>query len=157
MGALLFLFVLIAMPVSAADNGDLKLNTGIITNNEIQNGGAGGFPIRGSLFSEELNAQEKKNEELSSRLTDMAGKLDFKEQPDKKADTQQMTSMLFQDYHPQVIFSKNSRTGHSRALYYAMGALGAAVLLVTGILTGRWWAKRGRMVHDDRDHAALAS
>lgn len=152
MGLLLLLFLLNVKAVSVVGNGNLKLNTAIITNEQIQTGGGGEFPIRGILFSKELNEQAQQNDALLSQQTDVVGKLDFQKQSNQKADMQKMKAMLFQDYNPQVILSKSSQDGRSYALYVIIGALAAAVLLVVGVLSGRWWARRGRTVRNDRNH-----
>lgn len=125
-------------------DGSLKLNTDVLMNNGGDIGGTGDFPIRGQLFSSEIEEQNKKLHENQAEVGKHKKTIDFKEKSTESLNTKSMTNNLFHEYQPQVITTAES-TGKKDVLsLYILIIVGGIVLTFLGILVGNRRVKRKR-------------
>ncbi|WP_172209901.1 type VII secretion protein EssA [Lactococcus hodotermopsidis] len=127
---------------SADSDGNLKLNTDVITNNQIQAGGSGEFPIRGHLFTQELDEQSEKLESERNQLIDDVKNVDFSVKSSDSKNDDKVKKLLFQEYQPQVIIVKDQEDSKQSNWFMMMNIVIIVVLLSVGIVTGKWWTKR---------------
>lgn len=124
--------------VLADSDGSLKLNTDVLTKNQVQLGGAGDFLIRGELFSTDLSerSQNKKNLEMS-RINQVKT-LDFSIRNKDSSGKHDVRQQLFEHYLPQVIKSRQSDHIKQSSVLFWLTVFSVPCLCLVGIGGGRW-------------------
>ena len=125
-------------------DGNLQLNTDVLMNNGAGVGGSGEFPIRGQLFSSELEEQNQKLKESQVQLAKQKQTIKFDKTSTPALSLKPVTKNLFQNYQPQVISSSEKSDKKSEVNIYLVGVVGGVFLLLIGILIGNRWAKNKR-------------
>jgi len=140
---LVLLFIGPSLLARADDDGKLKLDPNIITNQGAGASSSNDFAIRNELFTSALNQKDhalRKDETPQTRQA-----LSF-DKPSRNSlystNTNQVTQDLFTNYKPQVITSKTNQTSSQSSLFlWLIGATGL-VLIVVAIVLGRLMGKR---------------
>ena len=130
--------------VKGSADGKLKLNTDVLTNNGTGVGGSGEFPIRGQLFSSELEEQNQRFKESQAQLAKQKQTINFEEKSTHSLDIKPATKNLFQDYQPQVITGAENSNEKNGLNFYMLGGVGGIFLTLLGILIGNRYAKKKR-------------
>ena len=78
-------------------DGKLKLNTDVLMNNGAGIGGSGEFPIRGQLFSGELEEQNQKLKENQEQLAKQKQTIQFEEKSTQSLNMKPAIKNLFQE------------------------------------------------------------
>ncbi|GAB2023721.1 type VII secretion protein EssA [Pseudolactococcus yaeyamensis] len=140
--ALVMIGILSAITVSADSDGSLTINTDILTNNQVQAGGVGDFPIRGELFSSALTEFSKQNSFKQNERIEQAKTIDFSIKSRDVSDDKQVKQLLFENYRPQVITTKNQENTKQSDYLFLIATLTMLFLGVVGIFAGRWRIKQ---------------
>ena len=130
--------------VKGSADGKLKLNTDVLMNNGAGIGGSGEFPIRGQLFSGELEEQNQKLKENQEQLAKQKQTIQFEEKSTQSLNMKPATKNLFQDYQPQVITGAEDSNQKNGMNFYSLGGIGSVFLMLLGILIGNRYAKKKR-------------
>jgi hypothetical protein len=126
------------------DAGRLDLNANVLVNESVGSGAAGDFAIRGRLFLEDLSARAREQREASAERLDVAGTLTF--EPSAVADEYQaVRAALFDGYSSTVISETREAREESPVLALLALVVGVPLVLMGGVLLGRFWARRRRV------------
>lgn len=126
------------------DAGRLDLNANVLVNETVGSGAAGDFAIRGRLFLEGLSARALEQREASAERLRVAGTLTF--EPSAAVDEYQgVRGALFDGYSSTVISETREARKESPILALLALVVGLPLVLLGGVLLGRFWARRRRV------------
>ncbi|HBZ60774.1 MAG TPA: type VII secretion protein EssA [Lactococcus sp.] len=140
----LLLAIFSPINVKADSNGSLKLNTDILTGNQSQAGSVGDFPVRGRLFTKELEEQSKNLGLDSKQVVENIKTVDFSVKTDGTKSDSEVKKYLFQNYKSQVIISDNKEDSQQVSWFVMLSIPVMIVILFVGIFSGRWWTRKQR-------------
>ncbi|MBS7576411.1 MULTISPECIES: type VII secretion protein EssA [unclassified Enterococcus] len=143
------LMLISGITVSADSNGELNINTNILSNNQSQLTNNSDFPIRGALFSDELNARSDEIKAEMEKPSGIIKSINFDSAEADETSDNQVTEQLFQEYQPQIVSSSSDLNKQHSNWLIALLVAGFVALIILGIFTGKWWAKRKRRVTSD--------
>ena len=107
------------------------------------NAGVGDFPIRGQLFLEKMNRKVQDIESQGVDTVALRSSIDFLSTPDQsKKSRRENTDFLFEDYHPNVIFSEDEIETVETSWMVIILGLFFITVAIFGAILGNWWAKR---------------
>ena len=137
------LFFLTGITSDADDNGKLQLNATVITNSTGGVGTTSDFPIRGKLFTPELN-QINQNQ-MQDKIPEHRLTLDFSITSTNtlyNTDTDKVTKQLFANYKPQVLTTDKASHQSQEMIWYLVMLVVALPLVALAIFLGQQNAKR---------------
>ena len=138
-----FIFLGGPLHVVAQDTGSLQIKQDIISNDKVGNAGVGDFPIRGQLFLEKMNRKVQDIESQGVDTVALRSSIDFLSTPDQsKKSRRENTDFLFEDYHPNVIFSEDEIETVETSWMVIILGLFFITVVIFGAILGNWWAKR---------------
>lgn len=127
------------------DDGRLDLNANVLVNESVGTGAAGDFAIRGRLFLEDLSARAREQKEASAERLGVVETLTF-EPPEAVADEYQaVRAALFAGYSTEVVSQAREAREEFPVLSVLVSVAGVPLVLVAGVLLGRFWARRKRV------------
>lgn len=127
----------------AADDGNLQLNSNIITNSDGGLSSTNDFPIRNELFTFKINQVVK--EQMQDKIIVHKKTLDFSKKDANNlydANTDKVVKVLFTDYSPQIISSNSENQKSQSTIWYWVVCIGAIPLTVLAVILGQKRAKR---------------
>ncbi|MHC2187344.1 malonyl CoA-acyl carrier protein transacylase, partial [Rathayibacter agropyri] len=117
----------------------------VLVNESMGAGSTGDFAIRGDLFSADVSARAHKEQEAAAGRLTVANTLDFAHVETSVTDYQQVRAALFGDYSSrEAPTATQEESEASPVLYGAAAAVVVPLVLVAGVLLGRFWARRKR-------------
>lgn len=123
--------------------GQLSLNTTVLVNESVRAGSTGEFPIRGRLFLAQLDAKAEELREAASERLRITESLDFARRQTDSIEYKAVRSELFEDYEPQEVpRMPHADAEATRALFWVVAAVALPLVLVGGVLLGKFWARR---------------
>lgn len=126
--------------------GQLSLNTAVLINESVGAGSTGDFAIRGSLFSEDLSARVHQQREAAAERLSVVATLDFERMETSAGDYQPVRAALFGGYSPHELpQTAGEKVEVSPAFYGAAAVVAVPLVLVAGVLLGRFWVRRKRV------------
>ncbi len=132
--------------VEGDESGQMSLNTTVLVNESVGVGSAGDFAIRGRLFSSSLEAQTMKQREAAADRLRAIETLDFAQRETNTVDYAPIRSELFESYNPQeVLQSSEDDSEASPALFGIAAAVAVPLVVVGGVLLGKFWTRRKRV------------
>lgn len=132
--------------VDGDESGQLNLNATVLVNESIGVGSTGDFAIRGRLFSAKLDAKTQEQREAAVERLRAVETLDFAQRQTSVVDYQPMRSGLFEEYKPQNVLQGSQENAEvSPALFGIAAVVAVPLVLVGGVLLGRFWARRKRV------------
>jgi type VII secretion protein EssA len=140
---LVSLNLIVGIKSYADDDGNLKLNSNIITNSDGGVSSTTDFPIRNELFTPKINQVVK--EQMQDKIVVHKKTLDFSKGAANaldEANTDKVVKELFTSYSPQVIGSSSENQNSQSTLWYWVVCLGAIPLTVLAVILGQKKAKR---------------
>lgn len=120
-----------------AGEGSLHLDTNLITNSKGGVGSLGDFPIKGSLFTDEMNRKTQKQNDFNVHT--QLKKINFSSE-DKghyNADFSKTTALLFSSYHPENTINDDSTVKRAYHFWYYI----LAFLLIPLVFISYWLGK----------------
>ncbi|AZZ55990.1 hypothetical protein [Rathayibacter iranicus] len=136
-----------AVAFAADDDGEgrLDLDTNVLVSESVGSGSTGGFAIRGDLFSADVSARAHKEQEAAADRLRVATTLDFTRVETSAVDYQQVRAALFGDYSSREALTATQAESEAAPVSYgAAAAVAVPVVLVAGVLLGRFWVRRKR-------------
>lgn len=140
---LVSLNLLVGIKSYADDDGNLQLNSNIITNSDGGLSSTKDFPIRNELFTPKINQVVK--EQMQDKVIDHKKTLDFSKKDENNlygANTDKVVKVLFTNYNPQIISSNSENQSSQSTIWYWVVCLGAIPLTVLAVILGQKRAKR---------------
>lgn len=144
-----------SLTVWADSDGSLKIKSDMLTQNLIQLGGVGDFPIRGKIFSSELSELLDQKNIKQREWINQAKAIDFSKKTKDVSGSKQIRQLLFDGYQPRVVANiaqENSKQSNNLLLLSIFCLL---FLSVVGALLGRGYGiqklrkqRRSRLEHD---------
>ena len=126
--------------------GQLSLNSTVLINESVGAGSTGDFAIRGSLFSEDLSARVQEQREAAAERLRVVDALDFGRMGTSAGDYQPVRAALFGGYSPQELPQTAGEEAEvSPALFGVAAVVAVPLVLVAGVLLGRFWVRRKRV------------
>ena len=153
-GILLVGFMLLMVPkfvFAAAGDGSLQLDTSVLTNSGSNSvGTTGDFPIRGQLFSADLNQISTNVKTAEARFAGQTlSGVNFKNRvlaASYQSDMSPLVKRLFVNYKPTVLPNAISESNTGNSLLYGIIIVFGLILTIVAGFLGRWNAKRKRRV-----------
>lgn len=140
--ALLVFSLSVSMPQKViADDGRLYLDTNVITSNSNSNvGSTSDFPIKGTLFTQEMDQKSQQQGILDTKK--QINKINFSVKKNS-VDHNQSRSILFKNYHTEPVNddTDNSKPTPVSFLYYLLILLSIPMIILVYQL-GKKIAKR---------------
>lgn len=127
----------------ADDDGNLQLNSNIITNSDGGLSSTTDFPIRNELFTAKINQVVK--EQMQDKVIDHKKTLDFSKKDENNlydTNTDKVVKVLFTNYNPQIISSNSENQRSQSTIWYWVVCFGAIPLTVLAVILGQKRAKR---------------
>ncbi|MDG4967423.1 type VII secretion protein EssA [Lactococcus lactis] len=140
---LVSLNLIVGIKSYAADDGNLKLNSNIITNSDGGVSSTTDFPIRNELFTPKINQVVK--EQMQDKVVVHKKTLDFSKGATNaldEANTDQVVKALFINYSPQVMGASLENKSSQSTIWYWVICLGAIPLTIMAVILGQKRAKR---------------
>lgn len=140
---LVSLNLLVGIKSYADDDGNLKLNSNIITNSDGGVSSTTDFPIRNELFTPKINQVVK--EQMQDKVVVHKKTLDFSKGAANaldEANTDQVVKALFINYSPQVMGASSENKSSQSIIWYWVICLGAIPLTIVAVILGQKSAKR---------------
>lgn len=144
---------MLGVPAFASDDfdedaqGKLRLNTTVLVNDSVGAGVRGDFAIRGSLFSENLYAKIQEQRDTAVAQLRAARAINFTKNSSKPVDYTPVRAALFQEYSPhKTVATLQEKNERAAAFYLVATVLVIPLVLVAGVLLGKFWGKRKRAV-----------
>ena len=144
-----------SLTVQADSDGSLKIKSDMLTQNPIQLGGVGDFPIRGKLFSSEVSVLLDKKGFKHNEWMNQAKAIDFSTTAKAVSDGKQVKQLLFASYQPRVITTNTQENNKQSNELLLLSFFGLLLLSVFGALLGRGYGihkqkkqRRSRLKHD---------
>ncbi|MEO7017284.1 MAG: hypothetical protein ABI067_12210 [Leifsonia sp.] len=126
------------------DSGRLNLNSDVLVNESVGTGATGDFAIRGRLFSPQLSARSHALDVASSTRLAVAGGLDFRLPESTDVEYRALRGGLFDGYSVKALPARGANQETSSALYGLLLVAGVPLVLLGGVLLGRFWVGRKR-------------
>ena len=124
------------------DAGRLSLNTTVLVNESVGAGSSGEFPIRSSLFSDRLSARAERQRSQSAERLGIVEHLDFARTRSSGEQFQSVRAALFEGYSSDVIAGSSVEHEQSPGPFAVIFVVAVPLVLVGGIVLGRFWARR---------------
>lgn len=144
-----------SLTVQADSDGSLKIKSDMLTQNPIQLGGVGDFPIRGKLFSSEVSRLLDQKGFKHNEWINQAKGIDFSTTVKAISDGKQVKQLLFDTYQPRVITTNTQENNKQSNELLLLCFFGLLLLSVFGALFGRGYGihklkkqRRSRLKHD---------
>lgn len=140
---LLGLTLFLGIETYADYNGSLELNQNILTNSEGGVGTTGDFPIRNTLFTDEMNQTVKAK--MQDQIPAHRKTLDFSQERVSQLynrNTERISQKLFTNYQPQVLTRGNSSNNQVIRIWLWLLASLAIPLVILALYLGKQNAKR---------------
>ncbi|MDR6865514.1 hypothetical protein J2Y69_000096 [Microbacterium resistens] len=126
------------------DAGQLTLDTAVLVDDSVRAGSAGDFAIRGALFSADLSTRAHERREMLAERLQVVGTLDFVGTSSGAVDYQPVRTALFDEYSSVVLKPGQQDSEASPTFSGAAAVVAVPLVLVAGVLLGRFWARRRR-------------
>ncbi|PPF22182.1 hypothetical protein C5C18_14945 [Rathayibacter tritici] len=134
----------VAFAIDDDGEGRLDLDTNVLVDESVGTASSGEFRIRGDLFSADVSARAQQEQEAAAERLTVATTLDFG-RVKTSVDYQQVRAALFGDYSSRDALKVTQEESEaSPASYGVVVAVAVPVVLVVGVLLGRFWARRKR-------------
>jgi hypothetical protein len=127
------------------DTGRLNLNTTVLVNESVGAGSSGEFAVRGDLFSDRLSRRAVEKRERSAERLRVVETLEFTAPEPAGEEYQSVRAALFENYSSDVIASAPNERAESSALLGVLAAVTVPLVLLAGLVLGRFWAGRRRV------------
>jgi hypothetical protein len=141
-----------AKKVAAQNDGSLKIDSTILTNQISGTGDLSEFPIRGQLFSPMFDGKIKERKQETQNITNLKQTIDFQKNADKQLhnlNTDEVKMNLFKNYSNQNISMTTSKQDGNKNEWLIVAFLSLPLLFLTGFVAKHLTRRKKRHERTD--------